>query len=286
MTVDAAYEHCREITRAAARNFYYGFVLLPNPRRAAIYAAYAFARRADDAVDEEGQLDDKLAAVTELRRELDTVYAGTSDPDDEVLVALADTVTRFDVPRAHLEALLDGVAMDLTETRYPTFDALKVYCDRVAGAVGLISLHIFGFTEPGARAHAADLGVGMQIVNIMRDVAEDAERDRIYLPQDEMARHGVTDDDILAGRMTENLRALLRDQGIRAREYFASGDLLLPMLDRRARACVAMLGGLYEAILDEITARDFDVFAERVSLSTTKKLTLMGQKTFDTLHHR
>lgn len=286
MTVDTAYEHCREITKAAARNFYYGFVLLPNPRRAAIYAAYAFARRADDAVDEEGPLHAKLEAVAELRRELDAVYEGTSDPDDEVLVALADTVRRFGVPREHLDALLDGVAMDLTQTRYDDFDALKVYCDRVAGAVGLISLHIFGFTHPDAPRHAADLGVGMQIVNIMRDVAEDAERDRIYLPQDELAAHGLQDEDILTGRMSENLRNLLRSEGARARTYFASGDLLLPMLDRRARACVAMLGGLYEAILEEIEARDYDVFAERVSLSTTKKLTLMGQKTFDTLHHR
>jgi phytoene synthase len=283
VTVETAYERCRTITRAAARNFYYGFVLLPNPRRGAIYAAYAFSRRADDAVDEEGPLDAKLAALAELRRELDAVYAQAPPADDGVLVALADTVQRFDVPRAHLDALLDGVEMDLTTPRYASFDELKPYCDRVAGAVGLVSLQIFGFTDPDAPRRAADLGVALQIVNIMRDVAEDAGRDRIYLPQDEMAAHGVTDEDILAGRPTEGIRALLRAQADRADEYFASGERLLPMLDRRARACVSMLGGLYRAILAEIRARDYDVFGERIALSTPRKLALMGQSTFDTL---
>ncbi len=283
MTVDAAYERCRTITRAAARNFYYGFVLLPNPRRAGIYAAYAFSRRADDAVDDEGPLTAKLTAVAELRRELDAVYAGAPPQGDEVLVALADTVERFAVPRVHFDLLIDGVAMDLSTNRYANFDDLKRYCDRVAGAVGLVSLHIFGFADPAAPGHAADLGVGMQIVNIMRDVAEDAERDRIYLPQDEMADHGVTDADIHAGVTTPQLRSLLHAQGDRARRYFASGEALLPLLDRRARACVAMLGGLYEAILDEIEARDYDVLSERVALSTARKLALMGHKSLTTL---
>jgi phytoene synthase len=146
-----------------------------------------------------------------------------------------------------------------------------------------VSLQIFGFTDPDAPRRAADLGVALQIVNIMRDVAEDAGRDRIYLPQDEMAAHGVTDEDILAGRPTEGIRALLRAQADRADEYFASGERLLPMLDRRARACVSMLGGLYRAILAEIRARDYDVFGERIALSTPRKLALMGQSTFDTL---
>jgi len=283
VTVETAYDACRAITRAAARNFYYGFVFLPNPRRAAIYAAYAFSRRADDTIDEDGSLDGKLAALAELRRELDLVYAGTPPDDDEVLVALADTVRQFGVPREHLDALLDGEQMDLTISRYPSFSDLKSYCDRVAGAVGLVSLHIFGFTDPRAPRHAGDLGVALQIVNIMRDVAEDAGRDRIYLPQDEIVAHGVDEADIFAGRATPQVRALLHAQGERAKEYFASGERLLPMLDRRARACVAMLGGLYKEILYEIEARDYDVFGERIALSTTRKLALMSQKTFETI---
>jgi 15-cis-phytoene synthase len=279
VTPEAAYEACGRIARHEARNFYYGFVLLPPQRRAGIYAAYAFSRRADDSVDGDGSAAARLAAVADRRDELDAVYAGDAPPDDPVLVALADTVRRFGVPREHLDALLDGVAMDLTVDRYPDFPALKEYCDRVAGAVGLVSLYVFGFSDPAAPGHAADLGVAMQIVNIMRDVAEDAARDRIYLPADEMAAHGVTEAEIAAGVASPGFRDLMQDQGARARDYFARGERLLPLLDRRARMCVSMLSGLYREILGEIEARDHDVLAGRVSLSAGHKLALMGRRT-------
>jgi len=283
LALEEAYDACRDIAREEARNFYYGFILLPPERRAGIYAAYAFSRRADDSVDDEGSPAGKLAAVADRRDELDACYAGEPPADDPVLVALTDTVRRFDVPRGHLDALLDGVAMDLTVSRYPDFPALKEYCDRVAGAVGLVSLHIFGFSDPRAPDHAADLGVAMQLVNIMRDVAEDAERDRIYLPADEMAAHGVSEEDLMDGVATGAFRRLMGEQGERARDYFARGERLLPLLDRRARMCVSMLSGLYREILDTIEARDYDVFAGRVSLSTPRKLALMGRRTASAL---
>ena len=283
LALEEAYDACRDIAREEARNFYYGFILLPPERRAGIYAAYAFSRRADDSVDDEGSPAGKLAAVADRRDELDACYAGEPPADDPVLVALTDTVRRFDVPRGHLDALLDGVAMDLTVSRYPDFPALKEYCDRVAGAVGLVSLHIFGFSDPRAPDHAADLGVAMQLVNIMRDVAEDAERDRIYLPADEMAAHGVSEGDLMDGVATGAFRRLMGEQGERARDYFARGERLLPLLDRRARMCVSMLSGLYREILDTIEARDYDVFAGRVSLSTPRKLALMGRRTASAL---
>ena len=283
LALEEAYDACRDIAREEARNFYYGFILLPPERRAGIYAAYAFSRRADDSVDDEGSPAGKLAAVADRRDELDACYAGVPPADDPVLVALTDTVRRFDVPRGHLDALLDGVAMDLTVSRYPDFPALKEYCDRVAGAVGLVSLHIFGFSDPRAPDHAADLGVAMQLVNIMRDVAEDAERDRIYLPADEMAAHGVSEEDLMDGVATGAFRRLMGEQGERARDYFARGERLLPLLDRRARMCVSMLSGLYREILDTIEARDYDVFAGRVSLSTPRKLALMGRRTASAL---
>ena len=276
MTLDEAYEACRDIAREEARNFYYGFILLPPERRAGIYAAYAFSRRADDSVDDGGSAAGRLAAVADRRDELDACYAGEPPSDDPVLVALADTVRRFDVPRGHLDALLDGVAMDLTVSRYPDFPALKEYCDRVAGAVGLVSLHVFGFSDASAPRHAADLGVAMQLVNIMRDVAEDAERDRIYLPADEMAAHGVSEAEVMDGVASPGFRALMRAQGERARDYFARGERLLPLLDRRARMCVSMLSGLYREILVRIEARDYDVFGERVRLSTARKVALMA----------
>lgn len=283
MTLEAAYERCRDIAREEARNFYYGFILLPPERRAGIYAAYAFSRRADDSVDGDDPLPERLAAVAARRAELAACYAGDPPPDDPVLVALADAVRRFGIPREHLDALLDGVEMDLTVSRYPDFPALKGYCDRVAGAVGLVSLHVFGFSDPRATEHAADLGVALQLVNIMRDVAEDAERDRIYLPADEMAAHGVGERDLLEGVASPGFRALMRDQGERAREYFALGERLLPLLDRRARMCVSMLSGLYREILAQIEERDYDVFTERVSLSTPHKLALMGRRTASAL---
>lgn len=283
MTVEEAYDRCGAIARAEARNFYYGFVLLPADRRAGIHAAYAFSRRADDAVDGDEPLEERLRAVAGLRGELDACVAGTPPPDDPVLVALTDAIRRFSIPRRHLDALLDGVEMDLTIDRYPDFDALRVYCDRVAGAVGIVSLHVFGFRDPRAPHYAEELGVGLQIVNIMRDVAEDAERGRIYLPADEMAAHGVTEEEIMAGRATPGFRALMAEQASRARGLMDRGERLLPLLDRRARMCVAMLSGLYREILDEIEARDHDVFAGRVALSTPRKLGLMARRTIAVL---
>jgi phytoene synthase len=283
VTLEAAYERCRDIAREEARNFYYGFILLPPERRAGIYAAYAFSRRADDSVDGDEPLPERLAAVAARRAELDACYAGEPPGDDPVLVALADAVRRFGIPREELDALLDGVEMDLTVSRYPDFAALKGYCDRVAGAVGVVSLHVFGFSDPRAPEHARDLGVALQLVNIMRDVAEDAERDRIYLPADEMAVHGVGERELFEGAATAGFRALMGDQADRARDYFARGERLLPLLDRRSRMCVSMLSGLYREILGLIEERDYDVFSERVSLSTPHKLALMGRRTASAL---
>lgn len=279
MTLEEAYAHCGAVARAEARNFYYGFVLLPRERRAGIYAAYAFSRRADDAVDGAEPLEQRLGAVAGLRRDLDRCVAGDPPPGDPVLVALADAIPRFGIPRRRLDALLDGVEMDLTVSRYPDWPALRGYCDRVAGAVGLVSLHVFGFRDPEAPMHAERLGVGLQVVNIMRDVAEDAARGRIYLPADEMAAHGVEEADLLAGRLTPGVQALMARQDARAEELIASGERLLPLLDRRARMCVAMLSGVYRQVLAEIRARDYDVFAERVAVSAPRKLALMARRT-------
>jgi 15-cis-phytoene synthase len=283
VTTAEAYERCREIARTEARNFYFGFVFLPAPRRSGIYACYAFSRRCDDSVDGDEPLEQKLAALARRREELDRCYAGEPPDDDAVLVALADAVRRFRIPREHLDDLLEGVEWDLTRTRYADFAELKRYCDRVAGAVGLVSLHVFGFDDPAAPDHANDLGVALQLVNIMRDVAEDASRGRIYLPADEMAAHGVREAEILDGQATERFRALMRDQGARARVFFERGERLLPMLDRRARMCVSMLSGLYREILVAIEERDYDVFGRRVALSTPRKLALMGHKTVGSL---
>jgi len=277
ITVDEAYDRCTEITRTEARNFYFGFILLPRERRRGIHALYAFSRLCDDSVDGVDDLDAKLAAVAARRAEVARAYDGDIPGDDPVLIALADAVRRFGIPRAPMDALVDGVEMDLAIDRYADWPALKGYCDRVAGAVGVLSLHVFGFREPIAVQHAEDLGVAMQVVNIMRDVQEDAERDRVYLPADEMAACGVTDDDILSDRMTPGMFRLMQMQGDRARDYFGRGEQLIPLLDLRARMCVGMLAALYGDILARITAGGYDYTRGRVSLSGRRKASLMAR---------
>lgn len=276
MTTDEAYDRCTEITRAEARNFYFGFILLPRERRRGIHALYAFSRLCDDSVDGVEDLAAKEAAIRARREDVDRAYRGDVPADDPVLVALADAIRRFGIPREPMDALVDGVEMDLTTDRYPDWAALRTYCDRVAGAVGVLSLYVFGFHDPAAPSHAEDLGVAMQVVNIMRDVREDAERDRIYLPADELVGHGVTEADILANRMTPGMHALMAQQSARAREYFARGTRLLPLLDLRARMCVQMLAALYEDILACIESRGYDYSLGRVSLSGRRKAALMA----------
>lgn len=275
MTIDEAYDRCTEITRAEARNFYFGFILLPRERRRGIHALYAFSRLCDDSVDGAEGVDEKAAAVRARRRDVERAFTGAVPADDAVLVALADAIRRFGIPRGPMDALVDGVEMDLTVDRYADWPSLKAYCDRVAGAVGVLSLYVFGFRDPAAVGHAEDLGVAMQVVNIMRDVQEDAQRDRIYLPADEMAGHGVTEADIMADRMTPAIRALMREQAVRAHAYFSEGTRLLPLLDLRARMCVQMLAALYGDILARIEDRDYDYTLGRVSLPGRRKASLM-----------
>ena len=277
ITVDEAYDRCTEITRAEARNFYFGFILLPRDRRRGIHALYAFSRLCDDSVDGVDDMDAKRAAVAARRAEVARAYDGDIPGGDPVLIALADAVRRFGIPRAPMDALVDGVEMDLAIDRYADWPALKGYCDRVAGAVGVLSLHVFGFRDPIAVQHAEDLGVAMQVVNIMRDVQEDAGRDRIYLPADEMAACGVTEADILADRMTPEMFRLMQTQGDRARDYFGRGEQLIPLLDLRARMCVSMLAALYGDILARITASGYDYTRGRVSLSGRRKASLMAR---------
>ncbi len=274
MNTGDAYRVCRETTRTAARNFYYAFVLLPEPRRSAIYALYAFARRADDSVDDAPNPERARADLRARRTEIAAIYGGAPG-DDPVLIALADAVRRFAIPRVHLDDLLDGMEMDIATTRYATYTDLEVYCDRVAAAPGLASLHIFGFSDPDAPRLARELGIAMQLVNVLRDVAEDAERGRIYLPLEALRAHGATEDDILGRRLTPGVRRALEAHAATARRAFATAQPLGDLLDRPARSCVTMLGTTYRSILDEIERRGFDVFGARARLSTARKLRLM-----------
>ena len=271
-----AYEECRRITKREAKNFYFAFLTLPAAQRQAIYVAYTFCRYCDDSVDAEGTVAEKLARVTHLRQMLADTYEGRAQ--EPLFIGLADVAARYQIPQEYFQEVLNGVESDLVKTRYADFDELRQYCYRVASVVGLICIHIFGYSGgEAARRHAIDLGLAMQLTNICRDIREDWEFGRVYLPQDEMRRFGVTEDDLAAGKVTDSFARLLQFQIDRAREHFAGGRLLLPHLPRRSRACPAALGYIYGGVLDRIERAGYNVFDERVTVSKGAKLALMAK---------
>jgi phytoene synthase len=273
--LEAAYGWCKRYTKERAKNFYYGFAILPPEKRNAIYAAYAFSGHVDDIADELHDRAEQERQLAEARARLRQCYAGQRT--GPLFTALGGAVDRFKVPREYFEELVNGVEMDFTINRYATWDELHRYCYRVAGMVGMICVSIFGAKPaPYAKDAALSMGVGLQIVNIMRDVREDAERGRVYFPADELAAHGLSADDILACRYDERFAAMMRQQGQRAHRYFRRGQRLLPLLDLRSRMCVNVLQGIYQEILKRVEARNYDVLSERVSLSGREKLTAIA----------
>jgi phytoene synthase len=263
MSTAAAYDEVLRITRREAKNFAYGIMVLPREKRRAIAAIYAFARRVDDVADGELPLDEKR---TELEALLDGLDA---PPSGAMFVALADARARFGIPRDALSKLVDGGVQDLEQTRYDTFDELRNYCEHVAGAVGVACIAVYG-SDDVERANT--LGIALQLINIMRDVQEDAELGRVYLPQDELQRFGV--DDL---RHTPQFVELMRFQAQRARAHLDEGLRLLDSLDRRSALCVATFAGLYRGQLDRMEANDFDVFDKSCRLSTREKLGVVAR---------
>lgn len=272
-----AYDHCQAITKREAKNFYYGFMLLPARQRRAIYAAYAFARECDDIVDVGLPPQEASLRLAAYRQSFDRCLEGR--PRGPVLLALRDAIDRYRIPHEYFYRLIQGVETDLTVRRYASFEELKRYCYTVASVVGLISIEVFGYRGDGqARECAVDLGIALQLTNILRDIQEDLRRDRIYLPQDELARFGCTEDDLRAGAATDGFRRLMSFQVKRAREYYESGRRLLPYLPRRARACVGVMAGIYSTILDDIERAPETVLRRRLSLSAGQKLALAGRE--------
>lgn len=271
-----AYAWCKEYTKERAKNFYYAFAILPEEKRNAIYAAYSFSGLVDDIADELTDRAEQERQLADARARLAACYRG--EREGALFVALGDAIDRYHVPPDLFEELVNGVEMDFTRNRYETWDDLYQYCYRVASMVGLICTSVFGTkSHPQARTYAIELGIALQIVNIMRDVREDAERGRVYFPAADLAAHGLTADDILACRYDERFAAMMRTQGARAHDYFARGRRLLPLLDLRSRMCVNVLQGVYAEILKRIEAHDYDVLNERVSLSGREKMTSIGK---------
>lgn len=273
--LDRAYAECQRIARSEAKNFYYAFRTLPAGKRRAIHAAYAFCRICDDIADDHGAPGEKQARFDETRRSLRE--RGNGRHEQPVFLALSDAISSFDIPLTYFEEVIVGVEMDLSRTRYQSFDELREYCYKVASVVGLISIEVFGYEGAVAREYAVDLGLAMQLTNILRDIKEDGQRGRVYLPLDELERFGLSDEDLKAGVVNDAFRSLMRFQVERARGYFANGRRLVPLVAQESRACPRVLAEVYSRILDRIEAADYNVFQQRIGLSAGEKFLIMAK---------
>jgi len=280
--LSAAYAYCQRITREIARTFYYGSLFLPAEKRRAAWALYAFCRIADDIADERDLYPNPLAALQRWRQALLGAYAGR--PRGPVMRAWADTLTRYPIPLQPALDLLSGVEMDIAGASFARFDDLQRYCYRVAGVVGLLMAPVLGYRasaddagadDAAALAAAVDLGIAMQLTNILRDLAEDAARGRVYLPADELAAFGYSRAELERGAITPAFFRLMRYQIARAEDYYARGLRGVRLLDPDARLAIALSGALYRAILRRIAQRPQDVFARRIHLSTPAKLAML-----------
>jgi len=289
-----AYSVCRGIARTSAKNFYYGFMVLPKRKRAALCAVYAFMRRCDDLSD------DPSLPVHERRMRLEAwldglhrAYAG-HPTDDPVFLALTDAQRRFAIPLELLDQLALGTLMDVQETagddatemreavapatvQYATFEDLRLYCYRVASVVGLVCIKVFGYRDPRAEQLAERCGMAFQLTNIIRDVKEDAALGRVYLPQEDLAKFGLSSADLLAKPSPARLRPLLELEAGRARELYQSGHDLIPLVDEDSQPALWVLVTIYQRLLEKIASRQFNVWGEKVRLSAREKLTILGK---------
>lgn len=262
--------YCRSLVKAANTNFYYAFLFLPRAKRNAIYSAYAFSRHTDDIVDNAADAGAASSELSAWRQELAACYSGR--PAHPIARNLQETLQAFPIPQQHFADLIDGVEMDLHQTRYDTFEDLRTYCYRVASAIGLICIEIFGYSRPETRDYAVDLGIALQLTNILRDVGEDARRGRVYLPQEDVRRFGCPERDLLAGTCSDAFRDLMAFECARARGFYEAARQALPDEDRRSMFSAEIMGAIYGRLLDRIERAHYDVFDGRIGLSNGRKL--------------
>ena len=264
-----------QITRKSRSNFYYAFLALPRARRDALYAVYAFCRTVDDIADADGADPERRRhALAEWRADVARCYEGGGTPQHPIARRLQAAVRTYAIPRAALEAIIEGVEMDLERSTYETADELYPYCYRVASAVGLCCIEIFGYTDPRTRDYAVNLGLALQWTNIIRDVGADARAGRIYLPQEDLRAFGVDGDDLREGRVTGRFLELMAHQTARARDFYRKAWDAFPAADARSLVPAEIMGRIYRALLDEIEARRFAVFGERVTVPASRKVAI------------
>jgi phytoene synthase len=272
-SVEQSYAHCIRVARSRARNFYYSFVLLSRQQRKAMCAIYAFMRRCDDLSDEPGAT---RAALDRWRRELDDALEGRFG-EDPLWPAFHHTVRRFGIPPKYFHEMVEGVVSDLQPRRFQTFPELYGYCYQVASVVGLTVIHIFGFDTPSALPLAEKCGVAFQLTNILRDIREDAERGRIYLPAEDLVRFGVTAEDLSSGTCDARFVRLMQFEAARARSYYDDSQPLLDLIHPRSRPSLWALIRIYSSLLDRIEASNYDVFSRRVRVSALAKSRIILQ---------
>ncbi len=283
-----AYSVCKGITRMAAKNFYYAFMVLPRRKRDALCAVYAFMRRCDDITD-----DPKLSPE-ERRQQLESWLDGLhraqqgNPTDDAILLALTDAQRRYTIPAGLLDELAHGTAMDVEEAEasmqtgsgvihYRSFEDLRLYCYRVASVVGLVCIHVFGYRDPAAEPLAERCGLAFQLTNIVRDVKEDASLGRVYLPEEDLAKFNLTLADVLSVSDPARLRPVLALEADRAREFYTSGDELIAYISEDSQPALWVLINIYRSLLEKIALKQYDVFTTRVALSRWEKLRILGK---------
>ena len=272
------HDYCQDRAAKSGSSFYYSFMFLPPEQRQAITALYAFCREVDDVVDECHDVSLAQIKLEWWRQEVERIFAGT--PTHPVGFALQDVLRRFKLPQEQLLEIIDGMAMDLSQTRYLDFKGLQLYCYRVASVVGLLSVEIFGYENRQTLKYAHDLGVALQLTNIIRDVGEDARRGRIYLPIEDLQRFGVLAKDILEARYSDAFRELMVFQGERAEQFYEQAFAQLPAGDRKAQRPGLVMAAIYRTLLREIAADGFQVLDRRISLTPVRKVWIAGSTWF------
>ncbi len=261
---------CREVTKKHAKNFYYAFLFLPRAKREALYALYAFCRYCDDIADSDNVPLQRPALLQAWRQELENCYAGR--PGHPITHALQPVIEHYAIPKHYFEELMRGVEMDFSIQRYATFADLERYCYRVASVVGLLCIEIFGYTHPGVQVYARHLGTALQLTNIMRDVKEDAEHGRIYLPLEDLQAFHYTAEDLLQQRYTAEFVALMQFQAQRVEAYYQMAEACLLPGDKRCLVAAEIMAGIYRATLRKIARRRYRVFRGRTSLPGVRKM--------------
>jgi phytoene synthase len=285
-----AYAHCRAITRHHAKTFYLSTRFLPNEKQRSIFAIYALCRYIDDIVDETFDVNHKIdinpvevrQVIDDLRLKLDKAYE-TGNADSPILIAFADTLRSYHIPKNLPLELIEGVCMDLHQNRFSSFDEIYTYSYKVASVVGLMTSEVFGYSNKEALKHAVDLGIAMQLTNILRDIAEDLGRNRIYIPLEDLHRFGITEADMFAKVKDKRFHDLMHYQIQRARSYYQSADIGIAMLDADSRLPVYLARMNYSRILDRIEEDVFKVFDERTYLSTSEKLAILPKAWINTM---